>query len=326
MRRLWIGRMVVNLKGLILTITTIGLAACNGMPQKNSAVVQYETPQEVISKKGLNQADGRAKEYIYVWDRKQNQPSQAMYPRASLMQHCHQKGGKLSLLYKSQYSLIRDVAQKKRLSQDRTVAQGVGAYQCVFKHSTQWIVSIEPLSERQIEKKSSKRGVLLLTKLMSAQEARQFYRVAATSSTAKTTTTKSVTKVMDKKEADKKALEKKETKTKTAESSSTTPEIVSVANQQMRLYVSARRDINSGKNLNNACNNAQRAYNYGKQQGTEGTRVYTESGMLVARCLTSVSSYSSRIPNARGQAKRVLNGLATQYNHAGAKNMLRQLN
>ena len=95
--------------------------------------------------------------------------------------------------------------------------------------------------------------------------------------------------------------------------------------QQMRLYVAARRDINSGRNQVNACNNAQRAYNYGKLQGTEGTRVYTESGMLVARCLTSISSYSSRFPNANAQAKRILQNLANHYNHAGAKNMLRQM-
>ena len=95
--------------------------------------------------------------------------------------------------------------------------------------------------------------------------------------------------------------------------------------QQMKLYVAARRDINSGKNLNNACNNAQRAYNYGKLQGTEGTRVYTESGMLVARCLSSIPVYANRIPNSKVQAKRILQNLATNYNHTGAKNQLRQL-
>jgi hypothetical protein len=93
----------------------------------------------------------------------------------------------------------------------------------------------------------------------------------------------------------------------------------------MKIYVAARRDINSGKNLNNACNNAQRAYNYGKLQGTEGTRVYTESGMLVARCLNSIPVYASRFPNAKAQSKRILQNLANNYNHAGAKNLLRQL-
>src|SRR5690606_30898381 len=95
--------------------------------------------------------------------------------------------------------------------------------------------------------------------------------------------------------------------------------------QQMKLYVAARRDINSGKNLNNACNNAQRAYNYGKLQGTEGTRVYTESGMLVARCLNGIPAYANRFPNANTQAKRVLQNLSNNYNHNGAKNMLRQI-
>ena len=71
--------------------------------------------------------------------------------------------------------------------------------------------------------------------------------------------------------------------------------------------------------------NAQRAYNYGKLQGTEGTRVYTESGMLVARCLNSIPVYASRFPNAKAQSKRILQNLANNYNHAGAKNLLRQL-
>lgn len=89
--------------------------------------------------------------------------------------------------------------------------------------------------------------------------------------------------------------------------------------QQMKFYVAARRDLNSGKNQISACNNAQRAYNYGKLQGTEGTRVYTESGMLVARCLTSVPSYSNRFSNSKAQATRVLQNLAVNYNHSGAK-------
>ena len=95
--------------------------------------------------------------------------------------------------------------------------------------------------------------------------------------------------------------------------------------QQTRLYVAARRDLNSGRNQINACNNAQRAYNYGKLQGAEGTRIYTESGMLVARCLMGVSNYRSRFPNSDAQAKRILQNLANNYNHAGAKNMLRDM-
>lgn len=204
-----------------------------------------------------------------------------------------------------------------------------------------WIVSIEPVAERQAEKNSKTRSVRLLTRVMEPAEAHNFYQAAAsttkiskkpvnlakTAATAKTSVaTKPAAELKDheRKELAKVEAEKKESKpvtvAKPRASVNETPQ-----QQQMKLYVAARRDINSGRNLNNACNNAQRAYNYGKQQGTEGTRVYTESGMLVARCLTGISTYSSRFPNAKGQAQRVLNGLATQYNHAGAKNMLKQM-
>ncbi len=37
--------------------------------------------------------------------------------------------------------------------------------------------------------------------------------------------------------------------------------------QQAKLYVAARRDINSGRNQVAACNSAQRAYNYGRLPG-----------------------------------------------------------
>lgn len=95
--------------------------------------------------------------------------------------------------------------------------------------------------------------------------------------------------------------------------------------QQMQYYVAARRDLGKGQNQVNACNNAQRAYNYGKLQGTDGTKVYTESGMLVARCLTSVPAYKNRFSNSKAQATRILQNLSNNYNHAGAKHMLGQM-
>ncbi len=346
----------MKLKVVLLTIITMGLAACNGMPHNKKTILHpYHSPQELIAKRALNQPDGQAKDYIYVWGANQKQNStQAMYPRSILTQYCHEQGGKFSLMYKSQLSLVRESTQRKRLSANRGVTQGIGAYKCHMGDLTEsWIVSVEPISERQLDKTSQTRSVRLLTRLMNAAQVKSFYQpvhkatmamekkttVAAKAATpVKTPAVKndlkeSARKEQEKKELEKRALEQKELEKKaadkkllTATSKPVTVAVETPQQQQMKLYVTARRDINSARNLNNACNNAQRAYNYGKQQGTEGTRVYTESGMLVARCLTSISAYSNRFPNAKGQAKRILNHLATQYNHSGAKNMLRQLN
>ena len=95
--------------------------------------------------------------------------------------------------------------------------------------------------------------------------------------------------------------------------------------QQTRLYVAARRDLNNGRNQINACNNAQLAYGYGRLRGNTGVNAYAESGMLVARCLTSIPAYSRRFNNADDRAKKILQNLASSYNHAGAKQMLKQL-
>jgi len=320
----------------------MGLVACNGMPHNKKTILHpYHSPQELIAKRALNQPDGQAKEYIYVWDTSQKQNNtQAMYPRSILTQYCHEQGGKFSLLYKSQLSLVRDSSQRKRLSANRGVAQGIGAYKCHMGDLTEsWIASVEPIAERQLNKTSQTRSVRLLTRLMNESEVKSFYRPVkkaavalenkATNAAKATTPVKPLVAKNDIKESARKELEKKEADKKLL-AATPKPAPVAVAEtpqqQQMKLYVAARRDINSARNLNNACNNAQRAYNYGKQQGTEGTRVYTESGMLVARCLTNISTYSTRFPNAKGQARRILNHLATQYNHSGAKNMLRQLN
>jgi hypothetical protein len=80
---------------------------------------------------------------------------------------------------------------------------------------------------------------------------------------------------------------KKETKAKEPENKPVVKPVAETSQQiQMRLYVNARRDLNAGKNQVTACNNAQRAYSYGKLNGANANRAYAESGMLVAKCLT----------------------------------------
>ncbi|ENW27440.1 hypothetical protein [Acinetobacter lwoffii] len=340
----------VKLKVIILIIGAAALAGCNSVNRLKSEVLHpFASPEELIAKRALNQRDGSAKDYVYLWGQAQkNNTTQAMYPRSILTQYCHEQGGKFSLLYKSNFSAVADVAQRKRLSANRGVVQGSGAYQCRMDDLTEsWIVSIEPTSERQVDKSSQTRSVRLLTQVMSPSQAKNFYRPTkarvavekTTPASIKTTTSpktpaakttnelkESARKELERKELERKELEKKEAEKKQLAAASARATVAETPQQnQMKIYVAARRDINSGKNLNNACNNAQRAYNYGKLQGTEGTRVYTESGMLVARCLTSVPSYSSRFSNAKGQAVKILQNLANNYNHAGAKNMLRQV-
>ncbi|WP_354667277.1 hypothetical protein [Acinetobacter sp. A1] len=312
----------------ILLMGGIGslLFGCTTVDQFSpNSVKHFASPQELIVQKNLNQPSGAAKEYVYYWGpQRKDQPAESMVPRKYMGSYCQSQNGRLTLAYKSSMSLVKNAWSKKLLNTYRDVKQGIGAYRCVRSQGGSWIVSIEPVTERKLEQRGEARVVSLVTKMMTEDEARRFYRVASISKTTKVTTTPAKASSSNKKVEEKeKSEEKKEVVSlpaKTAARVVETPQ-----QQQMRLYVAARRDINSGRNQVNACNNAQRAYNYGKLQGAEGTRIYTESGMLVARCLTSVSSYRSRFPNAEVQAKRILQNLAKNYNHAGAKNMLNQM-
>ncbi|WP_373683191.1 hypothetical protein [Acinetobacter sp. YH12238] len=312
----------------ILLMGGIGslLFGCTTVDQFSpNSVKHFASPQELIVQKNLNQPSSAAKEYVYYWGpQRKDQPAESMVPRKYMGSYCQSQNGRLTLAYKSSMSLVKNAWSKKLLNTYRDVKQGIGAYRCVRSQGGSWIVSIEPVTERKLEQRGEARVVSLITKMMTEDEARRFYRAASTSKTTKATTTPAKASSNNKKVEEKeKSEEKKEVvnpPAKTAARVVETPQ-----QQQMRLYVAARRDINSGRNQVNACNNAQRAYNYGKLQGAEGTRIYTESGMLVARCLTSVSSYRSRFPNAEVQAKRILQNLAKNYNHAGAKNMLNQM-
>ena len=283
-------------------------------------MTRYASVEQFIAQNRLSDQD-----YVYAWGRtnKQAEP-QSLIPRAQLAKYCHANGGHFTLLHKSNLANIKNSKTKTSLNNESNVKQAIGAYQC--KQSNSWIVSIEPTADLRSTQYADARAIRLNVQVMSANEARQFYKTStlSTANTKKPTaaTAKASTAKAPLVKEQKEVIEKKESPV--AEPVKATL-IESSQQQQMKLYVAARRDINSGKNLNNACNNAQLAYNYGKQQGTDGTRIYTESGMLVARCLTSISSYNSRFPNAKGQAKRVLQNLATNYNHAGAKHMLSQM-
>ena len=293
-----------------------------------NSVKHFASPQELIVQKKLNQPNGAAKEYVYYWGpQRKEQPAESMLPRKYLGSYCQSQNGRLTLAYKSSMSLVKNAWSKKLLNSYRDVKQGIGAYRCVGNHGENWIVSIEPVTERQLEQHGEARVVSLVTKIMSEDEARRFYRATSESTKAAPKAVPSNPKTINKTKVAEVKEKPEEKKEPVAAAVKTAPSRVveTPQQQQTRLYVAARRDLNSGRNQINACNNAQRAYNYGKLQGAEGTRIYTESGMLVARCLTGVSNYRSRFPNSDAQAKRILENLANNYNHAGAKNMLRDM-
>lgn len=314
--------MAVKARALVLigsaTLLLHGCATMNSLG--TDPITRYTSAEQLITENRLNDQD-----YVYAWGRANQQAEpQSLIPRAQLAKYCHAKGGHFSLLHKSNLAYIKNSKTKASLANEPNVKQAIGAYQC--KHTNSWIVSIEPTADIRSAQYADARAIRLNLQLMSANEAKQFYKNSASSVLNTKKSTSVASKVAPTKaplaKEQKDVIEKKET---VAVEPIQATRVESSQQQQMKLYVSARRDINSGKNLNNACNNAQLAYNYGKQQGTDGTRIYTESGMLVARCLTSISSYNSRFPNAKGQAKRVLQNLATNYNHAGAKHMLSQM-
>ncbi|EFP01891.1 hypothetical protein CRE_21708 [Caenorhabditis remanei] len=230
-----------------------------------------------------------------------------------------------------------------------SVKQGIGAYQCTESNGQQWYVSIEPLSERKLDQTGT-RVVNLQTKVLSLDELNKFYNnksnMAAVaqekksknshskssdvkSTDIKTNNSKNAAINSVAKTAPVKVMEEKKPVAAVAEEvkEKLQPEktITTPQSQQMQLYISARKELGRGQNQINACNNAERAYNYGRLHGTSGINVYAESGVLVARCLTNVPSYSQRFSNPQDRAKRILQNLAGNQNHAVAKHMLKQI-
>ncbi|MDV4316381.1 hypothetical protein [Acinetobacter indicus] len=292
------------------------------------ALKHFASPQELIAKKNLNQTNGSAKAYVYDWGPQRKElAAESLIPRKYMGSYCQSQQGHLKLAYKSTMSMLKNSWSKKLLATYRDVNQGIGAYRCVRKNGPDWIVSIEPVSERKRDGQGEVRIVHILTQVMTEDEARRFYRSASSSSKKANTNTnrnnkntKAVAKEPEPKETPELPAEKTPAPVKAAPVVAATPQ-----QQQMKYYVAARRDLNSGRNELNACNSAQRAYNYGRLQGTNARNVYAESGILLARCLSAVPSFSNRFSQPKARAKRILQELANQHNHAGAKRMLRQM-
>lgn len=322
----------VNLKAF-LWVGSMGLAlqGCATMQGLNPiSLKNYSSPQEVIDQKNLNDNNGRAREYVYDWGpQKKNTAPESLTPKQYMSAYCQAKDGRFIQLNTSNFSQVKNTWSKKILATYSSVKQGIGAYQCTQADGQKWMVSIEPTAERKADHAET-RFVSLQTKIIGPEERRKMYGVANenTSKKSETNRTKSSAAKNTKKELEnkKEPEPKKESKAVEPEQKPQPKAVAETPQQlQMRLYVNARRDLNAGKNQVAACNNAQRAYSYGKLNGANANRAYAESGMLVARCLTSVSVYSKSYPNAKARAKGILQNLATNYNHAGAKNMLNNM-
>lgn len=305
--------------GLTLSLL-YGCATTNNVG--TNVVKDLQSPQDVINQKGLNGSNGRAREYVYDWGQAGNKATEVSSPKNYMSSYCQVKEGKFSLLYNSKMSLMKDVASKRRLEKDEIVQQAIGTYRCTQKNGQQWLVSIEPISERKRSNNSDVRVVALLTKIVTHGEAqKQTNTVIATTNTSeKPLPTKAVPPIVTKPTTAK-------IETKVEEEVVKQPEkpVETVQQQQNRLYLSARRDLNRGVNQLDACNQAERAYNLGRFYNSNGPNIYTESGILLAKCLTTVPAYSKKFVNPKGRAKGILQEIVNNQNHAVAKHMLQQL-
>lgn len=313
---------ILMMSGLTLSML-YGCATTNNVG--TNVVKDLQSPQEVISQKGLNASNGRAREYVYDWGTQAgSKATEVSSPKNYMNSYCQMKEGQFSLLQSSKMSLMQDAAAKRRLEKDSVVQQSIGAYRCTQKNGQSWIVSIEPMSERKRSNNSDVRVVALLTKIVTENELKKQSNSIVAPVQEKGSTTKVTTAVVAKP-----AAVKVETKVeaKVEEEAVKQPEkiVETIQQQQNRLYLGARRDLNRGANQLNACNQAERAYNLGRFYNSSGPNIYTESGILVAKCLTTVPAYSKKFANPKGRAKSILQEIVNNQNHSVAKHMLQQL-
>lgn len=291
------------------------------------SVRHYVSVQDLIVKQQLNQSNTQPKEYVYDWGpTTQYKAPQSLLPKHYLSAYCEAKNGKFSLKHKSRMDLVKDKWAKKLLMTYGAVTQGIGVFQCIQKDGTRWMVSVEPVSERKRDANQDTRVVALQTKVISASEAQRMYtgrQVLESSVQNRSAVTAPVVvpvKATPVKPVEVKAEEEKPQPTVAPQTSRET-----VQQQQQRLYLGARRDILRGQNQLAACSQADRAYRMGRFYNSSGPNIYAESGILVAKCLTTVSAYQQKFMNPKARAKTILQGLVNTQNHAVAKHMLQQL-
>ncbi len=315
-------------KILVISMMTTMMYGCvsTGGKLSTDKFKNYTSVHELIVKQAFNQDDGTAKEYVYDWGAHAgNKTPQSLHPKQDLNSYCQAKGGTLTLLHKSHLALVKDTWSKRLLETYGAVKQGIGAYQCKQSDGLQWIVSIEPTSERKLQENKDVRVVSLLVKEMTMDEAKKVY-AEKNKNNSSTTVVKQPVVTTHKVIPAKVPEVKKEEKTVVPP-----PEPVkeapkeTIQQQQQRLYLSARRDFNRGTSQLAACNQAERAHNLGRFYNASGPSVYVESGVLVAKCLTTVSAYQKKFNQPKARAKSILQNIVSMQNHTIAKHMLQQL-
>lgn len=291
------------------------------------SVRHYASVQDLIIKQQLNQSNMVAKEYVYDWGPTTHYKApQSLLPKHYLSAYCEAKNGKFQLKHKSRMDLVKDKWSKKLLMTYGAVTQGIGVFQCIQEDGIQWMVSVEPISERKRDAHQAIRVVALQTKVISATEVQKIYRgrqtVEAPTLSRSTIATPVVTSA---KVTPVKPIEAKPEQEKPQPVVTPPPPRETVQQQQQRLYLGARRDILRGKNQLAACTQADRAYRMGRFYNSSGPNIYAESGVLAAKCLTTVPAYQQKFVNPKARAKTILQGLVNTQNHAVAKHMLQQL-
>ena len=306
-------------KTLILGSLALGVLYGCASNTGTNVVRDFTSPQEVIVKKELNNANGRAREYVYYWGAKESKASEVESPKNYMSSYCQSRAGKFSLINSSKMPEIKDAAAKRRLNDNADVKQAIGTYRCTQKDGHSWLVSIEPVSESK-RKNSDVRVVGLLTKLITEKEAsptRQVEKAPATKQPEKPVVVAKPTAKDEDVKVEVKATE--EEKPKVTEQKETAQQL------QQRLYMSSRRDLNAGKNQLAACNQLERAQNLGSFYNSSGPNVHTEASVLIAKCLITVPAYGKKFANPKSRAKTILEGIVKSQNHAVAKHMLSQI-
>ncbi len=310
-----------------VTVLMYGCASTGG-GGAYSGFKKYGSIQDMIVQQRLNESEERGKEYVYDWGpHAGNKQPQSMQPKRDAYTYCSVNDGVFKQVYTSYMPKVSNAWTKKLLATYSAVQDNIGVFHCIQKDGQQWTISIEPIAERKLSQEQEVRLVTLLTQVTTLTDAEKIYAKHQKKSTLAVPIaieTKVATSVPTVKSTPVKPVEvKKEDKPVPEPVQEAAKE--TVQQQQQRLYLGARRDLNRGANQLAACNQAQQAHNLGRFYNSSGPNIYVESGVLVAKCLTTVPAYQKKFVNPNARAKTILQEIVNLQNHTVAKHMLNQL-
>lgn len=316
-------------KIVYISVLMSALCGCTTTMEKKNSISfkNYSSVEAMIVDRRLNQSTTQGKDYVYDWGpHVGNQQPQTQQPKQAATSYCAVKGGELQQLYGSHFAFVENNWSKKLLATYASVRENIGVYQCKQKDGQQWIISIEPIAERKLSQEQESRVVTLFTQVITPKDAEKIYAKHQKKSilAVPIVESKAATNVNTVKSTPVKPAEVKKEDKAVPEP---TKEVVkeTVQQQQQRLYLGARRDLNRGVNQLAACNQAQQAHNLGRFYNSSGPNIYIESGVLVAKCLTTVPAYQKKFVNPNARAKTILQEIVNLQNHTVAKHMLNQL-